>query len=163
VHWTPPCFSPSTFPCSWIPRHQRGVIFALHKVSPRPLYPTIFRPSQILQEAVQRQFCCRYLFTMGNNALNANGFTNTVTVDNHITVRGSDWVSEFSLPTKDFVLMRSVLCGHCSNECCYVCDHGTIVHQNEVAATIPLHHGWYHNGGGDCVLLHGLQPWMDRH
>ena len=27
---------------------------------------------------------------MGNNALNANGFTNTVTTDNHITVRGSD-------------------------------------------------------------------------
>jgi bacteriorhodopsin len=28
---------------------------------------------------------------MGNGALKANGFTNTVTVDNHITVRGSDW------------------------------------------------------------------------
>jgi bacteriorhodopsin len=28
---------------------------------------------------------------MGNGALAVNGFTNTVTVDNHITVRGSDW------------------------------------------------------------------------
>lgn len=28
---------------------------------------------------------------MANGALDANGFTNTVTVDNHITVRGSDW------------------------------------------------------------------------
>jgi bacteriorhodopsin len=28
---------------------------------------------------------------MGNGALAINGFTNTVTVDNHITVRGSDW------------------------------------------------------------------------
>jgi bacteriorhodopsin len=28
---------------------------------------------------------------MGNNALNANGFTNTVSTNNHITVRGSDW------------------------------------------------------------------------
>jgi bacteriorhodopsin len=28
---------------------------------------------------------------MGNGALNVNGFTNTVTVNNHITVRGSDW------------------------------------------------------------------------
>jgi len=28
---------------------------------------------------------------MGNGALEANGFTNTVTVNNHITVRGSDW------------------------------------------------------------------------
>lgn len=27
----------------------------------------------------------------GNNALNVNGFTNTVTTDNHLTVRGSDW------------------------------------------------------------------------
>lgn len=28
---------------------------------------------------------------MSNNALNVNGFTNTVMTDNHITVRGSDW------------------------------------------------------------------------
>lgn len=28
---------------------------------------------------------------MPNNALNVNGFTNTVTTNNHITVRGSDW------------------------------------------------------------------------
>jgi len=28
---------------------------------------------------------------MGNGALRVNGFTNTVTVNNHITVRGSDW------------------------------------------------------------------------
>jgi len=28
---------------------------------------------------------------MGNGALQTNGFTNTVTVNNHITVRGSDW------------------------------------------------------------------------
>lgn len=28
---------------------------------------------------------------MGNGALETNGFTNTVTTDNHITVRGSDW------------------------------------------------------------------------
>jgi bacteriorhodopsin len=28
---------------------------------------------------------------MGNGALQENGFTNTVTVNNHITVRGSDW------------------------------------------------------------------------
>jgi len=28
---------------------------------------------------------------MGNGALQSNGFTNTVTVNNHITVRGSDW------------------------------------------------------------------------
>lgn len=28
---------------------------------------------------------------MPNNALQANGFTNTVTTNNHITVRGSDW------------------------------------------------------------------------
>ena len=27
----------------------------------------------------------------GNNALNVNGFTNTVTVDNHLTTHGSDW------------------------------------------------------------------------
>jgi bacteriorhodopsin len=28
---------------------------------------------------------------MGNDALRVNGFSNTVTVNNHITVRGSDW------------------------------------------------------------------------
>lgn len=29
---------------------------------------------------------------MVNGAVQANGFTNTVTTDNHITARGSDWV-----------------------------------------------------------------------
>jgi bacteriorhodopsin len=28
---------------------------------------------------------------MGNHALNLNGFTNTVTTNNHITTHGSDW------------------------------------------------------------------------
>lgn len=28
---------------------------------------------------------------MGNEALKINGFTNTVTTNNHITTRGSDW------------------------------------------------------------------------
>jgi hypothetical protein len=32
---------------------------------------------------------------MGNNAVDINGFTNTVTTNNHITRRGSDWVSSF--------------------------------------------------------------------
>ena len=34
---------------------------------------------------------------MGNNAIDVNGFTNTVTTDNHITRRGSDWVSPFTM------------------------------------------------------------------
>ena len=34
---------------------------------------------------------------MGNGAIIANGFTNTVTTDNHITSRGSDWVRIYAV------------------------------------------------------------------
>lgn len=38
---------------------------------------------------------------MTNGAIQHNGFTNTVTTDNHITSRGSDWVRSILTPTQN--------------------------------------------------------------
>jgi hypothetical protein len=110
---------------------------------------------------------------MGNEALDINGMTNTVTTNNHITRRGSDWyfavcavmaVSSLVFMGLSFTKTRSQrifrMCAPPRKAVAF--HHVSFALLRYSFLTLGrLYHGCNHHGSRNRVLQYGLQPGLD--